>query len=93
MNRIEIGDLVISKQGRDKGVYYIVINKLSDNYYLLVNGDNRKFDNPKRKIKKHLDKTHKTIDNIKVKLNENAKIFDSEIYSSIKKYKEELGQA
>lgn len=93
MNKIGVGDIVISNQGRDKGFYYLVISALSDNYYLVVNGDNKKFINPKRKIKKHLDKAGKTIDNIKVKLEKNVKVFDSEVYSAIKKFKEEINQA
>lgn len=87
MGRFEKGDLVISAQGRDKGIYYVVIECLSDNYYLLVNGDNRKFENPKRKIGKHIDKTEQKLDNIKVKLLNNLKVFDTEIYSAIKKSK------
>lgn len=90
--KIGLGDIVVSRQGRDEGVFYIVIALLTDNYYMLVNGDNKKFENPKRKIKKHLDKTGKTIDNIKAKLEKGDKIFDSEIYSAIKKFKEELNQ-
>ena len=90
MSKIGIGDIVVSTQGRDLGVYYVVIGELSDDYYILVNGDGKKFSNPKRKIKKHIDKTGKTIDNIKIKLETNIKVFDSEVYSALKRYKEEL---
>lgn len=88
-----IGEIVISNKGRDKGMYYIIVGILPNNYYMLVNGDNKKFVCPKRKIKKHLDKTGKIIDNIKVKIENNTKVFDSEVYSAIKKYKDELSQA
>lgn len=90
MKRITIGDIVISKQGRDAGMYYMVICELSDNYYLLVNGDNRRFDCPKRKVKKHIEGVGKNIEHIRHKLELNQKVFDSEIYSAIKKFKEEI---
>jgi ribosomal protein L14E/L6E/L27E len=87
---VQLGEIVVSNQGRDKGTYYIIIALLTDNYCILVNGDNKRFANPKRKIKKHLDKTGKIVHNIKAKLENNTKVFDSEIYSAIKKYKDEL---
>lgn len=89
MKRIGAGDIVISKQGRDAGTYYIVISELQDNYFTLVNGDNKKFDCPKRKIKKHIEYAGKSVETIKNKLEHNQKIFDSEVYSAIKKFKEE----
>lgn len=89
MKTINIGDVVVSKQGRDVGTHYIVIGILQDNYYICVNGDNKKFANPKRKIKKHIDKINKSVDNIKTKLETNVKVFDSEIYSALKKIKNE----
>jgi ribosomal protein L14E/L6E/L27E len=90
--KIGLGDIVISKQGRDEGVFYIVIALLSDNYYMIVNGDNKRFENPKRKVKRHLDKAGKTVESIKAKLEKGDKIFDSEVYSAIRKFKEELNQ-
>lgn len=89
MKRFEKGDIVVSIQGRDLGVHYLVCETLSDNYYLLTNGDNKKFENPKRKIAKHIDKIGQTHDNIKMKLNCGLKVFDSEVYSAIKKFKED----
>ena len=92
MIKTGIGDIVLSVQGRDKGTYYVVIGILQDDYFVLVNGDNKKFTNPKRKTKKHIDKTGKKLDNIKTKLENNIKVFDSEIYSAIKKYKEDIAK-
>jgi len=89
MKKILVGDIVISVQGRDMGTYYMVINALSDNYFSLVNGDNKTFDCPKRKAKKHIEYAGKTVEHIKEKLEHNQKVFDSEIYSAIKKFKEE----
>lgn len=87
--KADIGDIVISTKGRDKGTYYVVEKILPDNYLVLVNGDNKLFISPKHKTKKHIASTGKSLENIKYKLENNIKVFDTEIYSAIKKFKEE----
>ena len=90
MKQIGIGDLVVSKQGRDKDTIYLVVDKLPNNYSLLCNGDNKKLDNPKKKIISHIKPLDTSSQTIKSKLLSNAKVFDSEVYSFIRKYKESL---
>ncbi|MDD3314117.1 MAG: KOW domain-containing RNA-binding protein [Syntrophaceticus sp.] len=53
-DRIELGQLVCSKQGRDRGKYYLVIEMINDNFVYLVDGEKRRMDNPKQKNIKHL---------------------------------------
>ncbi|MCC5912611.1 MAG: RNA-binding protein [Clostridiaceae bacterium] len=53
---IKIGQVVKSTQGRDKGKFFIVIEKLDEEYVLIVDGDIRKTDKPKKKKLKHLVK-------------------------------------
>ena len=48
-----IGDVVKSKAGHDKGVYYVVI-AADGSYVLVANGKNRAIDSPKRKKNKLL---------------------------------------
>ncbi|MCL2168898.1 MAG: KOW domain-containing RNA-binding protein [Defluviitaleaceae bacterium] len=50
---LQIGQIVISKAGRDKG-FAFVITRLEDDYALLVDGKSRLLTNPKRKKAKHL---------------------------------------
>ena len=52
---MEIGKIVKSKQGRDKGKVYVVYEIVDNDFVKLVNGDTRKIDNPKKKRVKHLD--------------------------------------
>lgn len=51
------GDIVISKAGRDKGRPFIVLEPLEEGYVLLVDGDLRKLDKPKKKKILHLQRT------------------------------------
>ena len=47
------GEVVQSKQGRDKGSYYVVTG-VTEESALVVNGVKRKLENPKKKNVKHL---------------------------------------
>lgn len=80
-----IGRLVHSIQGRDNGKSYLVWRELENGFVLLVDGDNRKILNPKKKSVKHLEITDVVLDNIRTKILEDKKIFDAEIYSNIRK--------
>ena len=54
-NPIRQGDIVIVKTGRDKGKYFLVIETENGVAYI-VNGKDRKVQNPKKKNIKHIKK-------------------------------------
>lgn len=83
MNNFEVGDIVISTAGRDKDRIYL-IKEVEDNHALLVDGNFKKLQNPKRKRLKHLNHSGIKIESIAEKLLNNKKVFDTEIYSAIK---------
>ncbi|MFA5758396.1 MAG: KOW domain-containing RNA-binding protein [Clostridia bacterium] len=89
MNKIEIGNLVISKAGRDCGELYMVYSIQGENI-ILVNGQAKKLNHPKIKNSKHVIVTNLLLSAIKEKIANKKKIFDSEIYSAIKKCAEAL---
>ncbi len=51
------GSVAVSKAGRDKGRFFLVVSVEND-YALIADGDLRKLDNPKRKKLKHLGATN-----------------------------------
>ncbi|MDY6064899.1 MAG: KOW domain-containing protein [Finegoldia sp.] len=61
-NKLERGQVVISKCGRDKGKLQVVIDNLDDSYVLVVDGKRRKIEKPKKKKIKHLQKCNKLVD-------------------------------
>ncbi|MDO5014736.1 MAG: KOW domain-containing RNA-binding protein [Clostridia bacterium] len=61
---MEIGTLVYSIAGHDKGQYFIV-TQIDQDFCFLVNGKQRKLSNPKKKNPKHVRKT-----NMKFSLND-----------------------
>lgn len=51
---ITVGQVVKSRAGRDKGKIFLVLEVIDDQFLLIVDGDVRKLDNPKKKKLKHL---------------------------------------
>ena len=84
---IKIGSFVMSNQGRDKDNIYIVKNILLKNVQL-VDGNGKTLDKPKTKNIKHVNDLNEICEKIANKFKTNQKVFDAEIYSAIKKFKE-----
>lgn len=53
IQKVEIGTLVVSIQGSDKGTFYIV-KEIQPGYALCFDGCQRHYNNPKKKNLKHL---------------------------------------
>lgn len=51
---LQIGQLVKSKAGRDKGKLFIIKEIINEKYVYIVDGELRKISNPKKKKVKHL---------------------------------------
>ena len=49
-----LGQLVVSKMGRDKGKLFIVVRLVGGNYVYIADGSTHKMSDPKLKNKKHL---------------------------------------
>lgn len=81
--KLSPGQFCTSKQGRDKGKFYIVYEIVDEDYVLLVNGEDRKIKNPKRKNQRHLQKVNSWIDDFNI-LKEEDKLEDIKIKRSIK---------
>ena len=68
INNDLIGKVVLSKAGRDKDHYYVVVNKVNDDYYLLSNGSTKTTQIPKKKKLKHLIVLEDVNDEIKASI-------------------------
>lgn len=76
---INIGQIVISKAGRDKGKKMIVITVVNESYVLIADGVLRKIEKPKKKKIKHIAMTDKINKVIEEKILRNKKILNSDI--------------
>jgi len=58
VQNLQVGQLVYSTAGRDKGQLYVVVGiNTKDSCVLLANGKSRKISNPKPKNLKHIKET------------------------------------
>lgn len=53
-NPYEIGRVVLSKQGHDRGRRFLVVGLVDERYVLIADGETRKLEKPKKKQLKHL---------------------------------------
>lgn len=71
---ISIGQVVKSKAGRDKGRIFIVYSVIDNQNLLIVDGDLRRLDNPKKKKIKHLIIYNTVLPELEYKLKNKVKI-------------------
>ena len=60
----KLGQVVISRSGRDKDRMYVVVQVVNDRFVMLVDGDLRKIENPKLKNVKHIQFTGMKADDV-----------------------------
>lgn len=82
---MEIGSVVYSKQGHEKGRAYIVVGHNSDCNALVCDGAYRKLSNPKSKNPKHLKFKGEVEADVRI-LMEEGKLQDSHLICMLKKY-------
>ncbi len=82
---MEIGSVVYSKQGHEKGRAYIVVGHSENGNALVCDGRYRKIDNPKEKNPKHL-KFKGEIESDVLNLLKEGKLQDSNLICMLKKY-------
>ncbi len=85
MNSIQVGSVVLSTQGRDKGMYFVVV-ATDDKAVYLADGGMRRLASPKRKNPKHLSDSGVKLDAIATKLTDGKKVFDSEVKSALRQF-------
>ena len=84
---LEIGQIVRSKSGRDKGKIFIIYEIVDNQYVRLVDGDLRKLENPKLKKAKHISPYKTVVAEIKEMLDSNAELNNSHIRRILGPYK------
>ncbi len=83
---IQIGDVVLSLRGRDSGRYYVVAEKVSEEFVRIADGEKHVLEKTKLKKIKHLRPTGDRLDTIGEKFVEAKQVFDSEIRSALRSY-------
>ncbi|HIZ77303.1 MAG TPA: KOW domain-containing RNA-binding protein [Firmicutes bacterium] len=86
----KVGQLVISKQGRDRGHSYLIA-ETAEHYCLLVDGRKVTYEKPKKKNYKHLQGTLINSGSMAQKWAQGERISDREIRDFLNQYSLESG--
>ena len=81
----QIGQVVYSKSGHDKGDVQMII-AIDGDFLLLADGRRRKLEKPKRKKKMHVQPTFYVENEVATKLQEGAYVLNADIKKALKKY-------
>ena len=76
---VELGSIVISKAGRDRGRAFVVVGEVDDDFVMVANGDLRKMDRQKKKRRKHLKPTGRVVEAVAERLAAGQPIEDHEL--------------
>jgi len=88
-SRYQLGEIAISKSGRDKGKHYIVVGIEDNNYVNIADGDVRRVEHPKRKNIKHLRFTGDIIEELSIWLKDKKRVRNEDIKRFVKNYEYE----
>ena len=81
-----VGGICQSKQGRDKGRYYLIVGVEQGGLIAVTDGNFKKLATPKKKNIKHLRLLPEKAEAIALKIVEGKQVFDTEVYSALKNY-------
>lgn len=87
---IKVGDIVLSKQGRDKGKLFFVIELAGEEYVLLADGNYRRVDNPKKKKLKHISHFSSAETRVSEKLKNGEQLVDAQLRKAIRQLENPL---
>lgn len=84
---LTVGSVVMSTQGRDKDMFFVVVNvDAKHGHVYLADGGMRKLNAPKKKNLKHVSNSGSVLEAIAVKLKTGKKVFDSEVKSALRQF-------
>lgn len=81
----EVGRVVQSTQGRDRGRLFIIMSVVDDDFVLMADGKLRKADRMKRKKIKHLHAKPIIFPELAARLRANIAVTDSELRKALEK--------
>lgn len=89
IGKVQIGQVVRSKCGRDTGKYFVVVGK-ENQFVLLADGDIRKAEAPKKKNSKHIQITNFCMPAAAFTDADKKTLFNSEIRRSLMEITEKI---
>ena len=85
---IALGQIVVSKAGRDAGKRFIVTKVVDGQFVQITDGDLRRVEKPKKKKIKHLEPTGEVAETIEEKLKNNVRLTNPEVRKALAVHKD-----
>lgn len=82
-----LGQLVVSKLGRDKGRLFIIVRLVSGNYVYIADGSTHRMADPKLKNEKHLILLKQVDQGIASRLKAGLAVADHQIVTALRVYR------
>lgn len=82
---ISVGDVVVSRMGRDEGRSFVVIEEVDSDFVLLADGRLRTMDHLKKKRRKHLKTTGIVVEELRQRLSKGETVENHEVRSWLKR--------
>ncbi|EGD46805.1 hypothetical protein Cpap_1345 [Ruminiclostridium papyrosolvens DSM 2782] len=83
---VVLGQVVLSKAGRDAGKIFVVTGLSEGSYVLISDGSTRRLENPKKKKLRHLIATNNVIEAIAQKISSGERCTNAEIRKALVEY-------
>ncbi|HHW00733.1 MAG TPA: RNA-binding protein [Clostridiaceae bacterium] len=90
---VTLGQVVYSRAGRDSGRLFLVSALVDESYVLIVDGDLRRIEKPKKKKIKHLKSTGYIFEPLKEKFESGLRVSNSEIRKALENIKQKIESA
>jgi len=85
----QLGEIVVSTAGRDRGKLYLVVNIIDDNYIEVADGDKKRMERPKLKNIKHLRSTGYIDEELSIWLSSGKRVRNEDLKKRLKDYENE----
>ncbi len=83
---VVLGQIVLSKAGRDAGKIFVVTGLIDASYVLISDGNSRRLENPKKKKLRHLTITDNVNEAIAQKISSGEKCTNAEVRKALVEY-------
>lgn len=80
---VALGQIVISKAGRDAGRRFVIVKLVDELYVMVCDGDLRRIEKPKKKKLKHLELTDEISEPLQEKLKTGARVSNADIRKAL----------
>lgn len=88
MEKLQYGQIIKSKAGRDQDKIFIILH-FDEEYVYLVDGHLRRIENPKKKKPKHIQPMNIVIETIKSKIEKEEKLTNADIRKELIVYQKD----